>query len=369
MSYRGSWPTSLSYSTGNSSRDAENWTHARFQHGQYQLPARDLPARKYSLFIKCIHVLSRFIVPLHRIGSGEYRGPLSPSSVTHQRPAPVSTSRPRLNLWSTFRVRDKAFYTFGRAFRIAPYERAGDVTNQNDEKFVTLDCFGRQVICKPRICIVVEEHKGFSNVVTINGYGDRSLEKKSTNASEHAVARTELDLSPPSLAEFSKKAEQMLQQPICITPELVGQKFSILRAGSVVDFGRVMSVQHYHEAGEFGFVADESLETLRRYYSNFRNKCSTPKKLGVSKESSINPTSGPILALAVPEATSNYLDPGRTIAWTSPHTTYRTIADHLDDQQMPDVYKYILNSAGTEEERDSGRSGECTRREPDTDRR
>ena len=266
-------------------------------------------------------------------------------------------------MWPTYRRRNKKFYTFGKVFRIAPHEKVGDMTNPKDEKFVTRDCFGRRVICKPRICIVVEEHKGFCNVVTINGYSDQSLDKQSTNASEHAVARTVVDLSPPSSEEFPNKAGRMLQQPICITPGVVGDRLSFLRRGSVVDFGRVMTVQHYHEAEDFGFVTHESLEALRNHYTNFRNKCATSKKTGVPKENSISPTLGSILALPRMELNSNSLDPGRAMTWTSPHPTSRTIADCLNNQQTPYIHRYISNSVGTEEERDGGMSDVYLRRE------
>lgn len=249
-------------------------------------------------------------------------------------------------------MRNSAFYTVGRTFRIAPCTKVGDATNDKDEKFVTFDCFGREVICKPRICIVVEEHKGFSNVVAINGYGDRSLEKKSTNASEHAAARTQVDLSPPSTIEFGANAGQMLQQSICITPQLIGGKLATLRPGSVVDFGRVFPVDHYHEAEAFGFVAEESLDSLLRHYSTIRNKCAMVKRV-----SARDGVSGPSYDsnACLPMLYSNLLDPGRDLALhTAAVSIHQTVLYQLDRQQTMQIHKYISNSPGSEEERDPG---------------
>lgn len=251
--------------------------------------------------------------------------------------------------------RKASFYKFGRVFKIAPHEKVGESTRQSDEQFVTQDCYGRRLISKSRICIVVEAHKGFSNVVTINGYSDRSLDKRSTNASEHAAARTIPDHSPPSEKEFSGRAGLMLQEPICITPEEVEGSMCCLRPGSVVDFGRVSAVQHYHEAEPFGFVTDECLEVLQRLYNTIRAKCAASNNDAVQFKLTHGSNSHETSNCSQQATLSTSVHTGSGLPLTSLSLTANEInMKRVHGNQATDVYKYISNSAGTVEERDEG---------------
>ena len=255
-----------------------------------------------------------------------------------------STSYIIRTLYESFNVRDKSFFEFGRVFRAAPHERLGEYT-QKDGEYVTPDCWGRLVISKTRICIVVEEHKDYCLVVTISSYGDRSLDKKSTNASEHSVARTDMDLSAPLKKDF-RRASQMLQKPICIVPERVRNKLTELRVGSVVDFGKVTYIQHYHEIEPFGFVAPESLDTLQEHYIAVRTKSMAVKNDAASfmKTNQLN----------VSDASNSSQQESTTKSMAVENSQGPSILGALLDEQNASIHKYISNSIGAEEERDSG---------------
>ena len=242
----------------------------------------------------------------------------------------------------------------GRVFRIAPHEKVGDIKKPEDEKFVTQDCYGRLVISKPRICIVVEEHKGYCTVVTINGYSDRSLDKRATDASEHAVARTDMNQSPPSNEEF-QRAKQMLQEPICIVPDRLGDKHLLLRSGSVVDFGKVITVQHYHEAEPFGSVAAESMDTLRRHCNTVRGRSTASKNFAIQPAEPLRLNSFDVSSLSFPTVLSTPLATGSWQSFAPPSVLRdESCLGPLAGGKIAEIHKYIFNSAGTEEERDGG---------------
>jgi hypothetical protein len=203
---------------------------------------------------------------------------------------------------------------------------------------------------------VVEEHKGYCNVVTINSYGDRSLDKRATDASEHAVVWTELDQSHLSKDE-SSRAKQMLQGSIRIIPDWIGDKRSFLRPGSVLDFGKVMPVQHYHEAELFGFVADECLDTLRRHYNNMRSKSTAPKSNIVAPAQIQRPYSNDVLNISSKMDLSASSGDGSWQMMAPPKLVRdEACLSCLVGGEIAEIHKYISNSVGTEEERDDSKS-------------
>ena len=244
------------------------------------------------------------------------------------------------SLHETFQVRDKSFFEFGRVFRVASHERVG-VLNEKDVAFVRPDCWGRPTISKTRISISVEEHKDYCIAVSISSYSDRSVNKKSTNASEHSFARTDSDQSPPSKKHF-RRAGQMLREPICIIPEWVQNKRTELRFGSVVDFGKVTSIQHYHEVEPFGFVAPDSLATLWQHYSTVR-----------TRSMAANAPSLNTYRPSLPDARNMFQQESHPRPMFIEDPSDEFTFDPLQDEQNFAIHKYISNAIGAEEERDN----------------
>lgn len=203
-------------------------------------------------------------------------------------------------------------------------ERAGNkAPKPADQAFITFDCFGKPVISKPRILIVVEQHQFFCIVVPITTYAHRGLTKELVVASQHAFVYTKHNGKAWSTSN-AIRALDMLPEFIEVVSDDPTKPLLELCEGSMIDFGRPSTVHHNQETESFGNVLDHHRITLLRYFQAARaGPLVIPRPLGLS------PVSAPDTQQATFSRISNLLEGPR-----------------------PRIHKYISNNGGFEDQKD-----------------
>ncbi len=235
-------------------------------------------------------------------------------------------ARPPITLRSTFKRHPHKFYYLGRVFRGVLPERAGDKAPKlADQAFITFDCFGKPVISKPRILIVVEQHPYFCIVVPVTTYDHRGLTKKLVIASQHAFVYTKHNGQAWS-REDERRAPDMLPEFIEVVSDDPKDELLELCEGSMIDFGRPSTVHHNQETESFGNVINHHLSNLLQYFQAAR---------------------------AGPLTITQSLIPPLTLAPATQQTTYSRLSALLEGPRAS-IHKYISNNGGIEDEKDPG---------------
>ena len=217
--------------------------------------------------------LNRHINSRHKDGTPLLRQPQRLRQSTDLTQTRAFDKSPVRELGPAFKRKDhpEMFFKVGQVFRAVLHER---LSSSRESRNRGVDALGRQVMCRTRTCIVVEEPDSYCLAVTTTSGENQDFDETATDLEEHTLAFTnDTDISVPPR---EKRAHGMISRRFRVAyndKQLSGLQ---LETSSRVDYAKLRFVQHYSEVELLGNVTSESLPTLLRGYSDVRSRAIEP---------------------------------------------------------------------------------------------
>ncbi|KAK4561247.1 hypothetical protein LTR86_004564 [Recurvomyces mirabilis] len=176
-------------------------------------------------------------------------------------------------LFSTFKRRQRQFFTVGRVFSVCWSEPASDTTTintlvQNDRSDPGLSAnrFGESIFSKVRKFVIIREGKDYCSALPIVSYGGQGVAKPGVTKAEHGLIYTGCTPPPPQRAELATRGERgMRAQSIRVVPDRQEDRLDLM---SRIDFAKVHTVHHNLKVAAFGCVHPDSMAALITEFQN-----------------------------------------------------------------------------------------------------
>lgn len=169
-------------------------------------------------------------------------------------PQGILSHGPTPSLDPGFKIRKASFFTVGRVFRMLWIEPA---TASSNSEHTYPAAYGQRVVAKVRIFVVIRTSDKYSTCVPIHTYSGRGDKKPGINCKEHCVVYT--GSKPPINREASRES----LPPIRVDPD---DRQALLDDASLINFGRLCTVEHNIKVKAFGIVNRSDIETLFRSF-------------------------------------------------------------------------------------------------------
>ncbi|KAN0104749.1 hypothetical protein V8E51_010494 [Hyaloscypha variabilis] len=149
------------------------------------------------------------------------------------------------------------FFQVGRVFKTLWTEPAGETATDTDKEYYRPVGYGQLSFTKMRRFVVVRKRLHSCLCLAISTYGGQGSAKKDSRSEDHAVVYASQD-PPPSDDEFTK-------EPI---PVIIEETSETIDPKSVIDFGRVYTVEHNVKVLNVGRVAKSDKKRLDQYFTD-----------------------------------------------------------------------------------------------------
>jgi len=150
------------------------------------------------------------------------------------------------------------FFQVGRVFKTLWTEPAGETATDTDKEYYRPVGYGQLSFTKMRRFVVIRKRLHSCLCLAISTYGGQGSTKKDSRSEDHAVVYASKD--PPPLTALD---EQFTKEPI---PVILEENSESIDPKSVIDFGRVYTVEHNVKVSNVGRVAKSDKKRLEQYF-------------------------------------------------------------------------------------------------------
>jgi hypothetical protein len=148
------------------------------------------------------------------------------------------------------------FFQIGRVFKMLWTEPAGETAADTDKEYYHPVGYGQLSFSKMRRFVVVRKRLHSCLCLAISTYGGQGAAKKDSRSQDHAVVYSSKDTLPQDI-RFGK-------EPISI---IIEEPSETIDPKSVIDFGRVYTVEHNVKVLNVGRLAGSDKKRLDQYFT------------------------------------------------------------------------------------------------------
>jgi hypothetical protein len=148
------------------------------------------------------------------------------------------------------------FFQIGRVFKMLWTEPAGETAADTDKEYYHPVGYGQLSFTKMRRFVVVRKRLHSCLCLTISTYGGQGAAKKDSRSQDHAVVYSSKDTLPQDV--------QFTKEPIQI---IIEEPSETIDPKSVIDFGRVYTVEHNLKVLNVGRLAKPDKKRLDQYFT------------------------------------------------------------------------------------------------------
>jgi hypothetical protein len=149
------------------------------------------------------------------------------------------------------------FFQIGRVFKTLWTEPAGETATDTDKEYYRPVGYGQLSFTKMRRFVVLRKRLHCCLCLAISTYGGQGSAKKDSRSEDHAVVYSSTDPLPQD--------DQFIKEPI---PIIIEESTESIDSKSVIDFGRVYTVEHNVKVMNVGRLRKADKKRLDEYFTD-----------------------------------------------------------------------------------------------------